>query len=295
MTPKFLIYANLYNMKRVALCLLIIFATQCSIFASSAVFTQNDKFGLKNDSGEIVAKAKYKKLVRLGETAWIMQDGNHFGILSDEGKIIEEAKYTQAERVLGKFVKFKKGEKYGIFDEKGFEILPVEYSSIDLLYGGLFVTCKNFKYGISDFNGQMVVNNIFDDIYVKDFNKLILVYQGQTYQVERKDNHPFDTTAIHGGMEYIVSKVDINPLAATGYYGVTVADYILKIVSSISPAYEKTIDELMYSQGADTVNVIMKFSWLPKFPFVYAKKYYNTFIDPTNGPLNSVKSNLKNK
>ncbi|MBR6127801.1 WG repeat-containing protein [bacterium] len=282
-------------MKRVTLLLLMLLTLQSSAFASSTVFSENEKFGLKNDSGEVVTKAKYKKLVRLGEKAWIMQDGNRFGILSDNGKILEEAKYSQAERVLGKFVKLKKGEKYGIFDEMGFEILPVEYSSIDLLYGGLFVTCKNFKYGISDFNGQMVVDNIFDDIYVKDFNKLILVYEGQIYQVERKDHEVFDPIAIHGGMEYMVSKVETNPLAATGYYGVTVADYILKIVSSISPAYEKTIDELMYSQGADTVNVLMKFSWLPKFPFIYARKYYNTYIDPTNGPLSSVKSNLKSK
>ena len=282
-------------MKRAFLCFLTAITLQNCVFASSTVFSENDKFGLKNESGEIVAKAEYKKLIRLGEKAWIMQDGSRFGILSDNGKIIEDAKYTQAERVLGKFVKFKKGEKYCVFDEMGFEILPVEYSSIDLLYGGLFVTCKNFKYGISDFNGQMVVDNIFDDIYMKDPNKLILVYAGHTYMVEREEKKPFDLISVHGGLDFIVSEVDTNPLAVTGYYGVTVADYILKIFSSISPAYEKTIDELMYSHGADTVNVLMKFGWLPKFPFVYAKKYYNTFIDPTYGPLSGVKSNLKSK
>ena len=159
----------------------------------------------------------------------------------------------------------------------------------------MFVTCKNFKYGIYDFNGQMLADNVFDDIYMKDPNKLIIVYGGLPYLVERKDGQSFDMAEIYTSMDFIISEYDPDPLTVTGYYGVTVADYILKIFSSISPAYEKTIDELMYSQGADTVNVLMKFSWLPKFPFVYAKKYYNTLIDPTNGPLNSVKSNLKNK
>ena len=85
------------------------------------------------------------------------------------------------------------------------------------------------------------------------------------------------------------------PLASVGYYSVTFTDYILKLISSISPSYEQTIDELMFSQGADTVNVFIKLSWLPKFPFVYAKKYYKNFIDPQKGPLRKVKSNLKIK
>ena len=281
-------------MKRLLLIFLLILCMSDFVHASE-VYSQNNKFGLKDEQGNIITKAEYKKLVRLGTSAWIMQDGTHFGIITDGGKVIVKPRYTQAERVLGKFVKFKKGEKYGIFDEMGFEILPVEYSSIDLLYGGLFVTCKNFKYGISDFNGQMVVDNIFDDVYMEDMNSLILVYEGNTYKVEREEHKPFDMVSIRDHVDYTVSEVDANPIAATGYYGVTIMDYILKIIASISPAYEKTIDELMYSQGADSVGVIMNFSWLPKFPFVYAKKYYTTLIDPTNGPLNEIKSNLKNK
>ncbi len=281
-------------MKRVLFLILCFILLHQAAFAETIVFSDNNKFGLKNTSGEIVVKAKYKKLVKLGEKAFIMQDGSHFGIISNDGKIIEPAKYTQAERVLGKYVKFKKGEKYGIFDEMGFEILPVEYSSIDLLYGGMFVTCKNYKYGVTDLNGQVILDNIFDDIYMEGFEKLTLVYGGKIYQVERKGRTPFDMTGVHENIDYIASTEEgLNPITATGYYGVTLTDYVLKLVSSISPAYEKTIDELMYSQGADTVNVLMKFSWLPKFPFVYAKKYYNTFIDPTNGPLSKVKTSIK--
>lgn len=282
-------------MKRFAFIVLLFFLIQNNVFATSFVYSEKDKFGLKNEMSDVVTEAKYKKLIRLGETAWIMQDGSHFGIIHDSGKIIEPAQYTQAERVLGKFAKFKRGEKYGIFDEMGFEILPLAYSSIDLLPGGMFVTCKNYKYGVTDLNGQVILDNIFDDIYAEKHNTLTIIYEGNTYQIEREGNLPFDMMSIHRDMDFNIKEENTNPIITTGYYGIAATDYMLKLISSISPAYEKTIDELMYSQGADTVNVIMKFSWLPKFPFVYAKKYYATLRDPNNGPLSSIKNSLKNK
>ena len=286
-------------MKKAALLVLLFCMTAIKVSAETFVYEENNKFGLKAKPNTIVTEAKYKKLVRLGESAWIMQDGAKFGIIRDDGTIVVEPKYSQAERVLGKFVKFAKGDKYGIYDEKGFVILPVEYSSIDLLYGGRFVTCKNYKYGIADFNGLIILDNIFDDIYMPNFNTLVIVYGNQVAEIERKDNEtlevPYDIQSMREDANVRITELKSSPLASVGYYSVTFTDYILKLFSSISPAYEQTIDELMFSQGADTVNVFIKLSWIPKFPFVYAKKYYKNFADPQNGPLNNVKTNLKHK
>ena len=285
-------------MKKVALLLiLLITCIQCS-FAESVVYSDNNKFGLKDKNGNILLKAKCKKLIRLGETAWIMQDGVKFGVIDDNGHVLVKPKYNQAERVLGKFVKFRKGDKYGIFDEMGFEILPVEYSSIDLLYGGMFVTSKNHQYGITDMNGQIILDNIFDDIYMPDFNTLIIVYNGKVIEIKREGQGsmsvPFDIQSIHEDLSTLnFSDITNSPLVSTGYYSVTFTDFILKLFSSISPAYEQTIDELMFSQGADTITIFMKFSWLPKFPFVYARNYYYNVTDPTNGPLKQTKNNLR--
>ena len=272
---------------------------QLGTLADVSVFSSDDgKFGLIDENGTVIADAKYKKMVRLGNTAWIIQDGSKFGIMHNSGKIIVEPRFSHAERVLGKYVKFKKGDKYGIYDEMGFDILPVEYSSIDLLYGGMFVTSKNYMYGISDMNGQIILDNIFEDIYMPEFNKLVLVYNGETYEVIRESGTalevPYDIRLLHEDLNNI-QLVDIttNPIATTGYYSVTFTDYLLKLFSSISPAYEQTIDELMFSQGADTVNVIMKCGWIPKFPFIYTRKYISNVADPYNGPLSQIKKSLK--
>ena len=287
-------------MKKVALIIYLLLICNQFVQAESIVYSDNSKFGLKDNKGNIITKAEYKKLVRLGESAWIMQDGTKFGIIDDNGNVLVKAKYNQAERVLGKFVKFRKGDKYGIFDEMGFEILTVEYSSIDLLYGGMFVTAKNYMYGITDLNGQMILDNIFDDIYMPDFNTLVIVYNGRVVEIKREGQGsvsvPFDIQTIHEDLSTLnFSDITGSPLASTGYYSVTFTDYILKLFSSISPAYEQTIDELMFSQGADTVSVLVKCSWIPKFPFVYAKKYYKNIVAPFNGPLSKTKRSLKQK
>lgn len=284
-------------MKKLALFFVIILALQNVSYAKPSVFSEDGKFGLKNEIGETIVDAKYKKLIRLGESSWIIQSGSKFGIIDSEGNILVNAKYTKADRVLGKFAKFAKGDKFGIFDEKGFVILPVEYSSIDLLFGGMFLTCKNYKYGVTDFNGQPILDNLFDDIYMPKLNKMVLVYNGQQIEIESSKpgelTLPHDIIANRENTEFTITEFISKPGAATGYYSVTATNYLLKIFSSISPAYEQTIDELMFSQGADAANVIMKFTWLPKFPVVYAKKYYQNLAAPNNGPLGNIKNNLK--
>ena len=288
-------------MKKLALLISFFLLFQQCVSAEVSVYADNGKFGLKDEKGNIISEAKYKKLVRLGEKAWIMQSGGRFGILHDSGKVIVEPEYSQAERILGKYVKFRKGSKYGIYDEMGFEILPVEYASIDLLYGGMFVTSKNYKYGLTDMNGIIILDNIFDDIYMPNPNSLIIVYNEKQIEYTRDENSkgriPFNILNFNTDSPSGVKITDIasNPIASTGYYGVTFTDYILKLFSSISPAYEETIDELMFSQGADTVSVLVRCGWIPKFPFVYAKNYYNHVVDPYNGPLSRLKKGLKQR
>ena len=264
-------------------------------------YAEKNRFGLKDDSENIITKAKYKKLVRLGTSSWIMQERMKFGIIDNDGNTVVKPIYNQAERILGKYVKFRKGSKYCLLNEKGESILgrtndDMYYSSIDLLHGGLIVTSKNHKYGLTSFNGNTQLNNIFDDIYMPDKDSIIVVYGGKQMEFKRKDSNdtPFDFVFTDLESQDITpADIASSALATTGYYRRTFTDYILKIVSSISPAYEETIDELMFSQGADTVSVLMKCSWLPKFPFVYAKNYYYYMTDPTTGPLNKAKKSLR--
>ena len=289
-------------MKKIALLIISVFFAQQIVLAEVSVYSKKGNFGLKNGQ-EYITKAEYKKIIRLGTASWIIQKGSKFGIIDNNGEVIIRPVFNQAERLIGKYVKFRKGSKYCLIDEKGNDILSENsdkityYSTIDLLYGGFIVTSNNHKYGLTSFDKSIKIENIFDDIYMPDFDTLIFVYGDKTLEFQRLKNEsgePFNFDFVNlQNSDLTLSDIANSPLATTGYYSVTLTDYILKIFSSISPAYEYTIDELMFSQGADTVSVLMKCSWLPKFPFVYAKNYYNTITDPSNGPLNKAKKNLR--
>lgn len=274
-----------------------------TISMDDEVVFSNDKknvlFGLKDKSGNIIVDAQYKKLIRVGNSAWIINKKNKYGMIDCAGNILVEPKFRHVDRMLGKYVKLGNENNYGVYNEFGEEIIPNEYMSVDLLFGGMFLIKKNYKYGVTDRNGKLILNTVFDDIYMPKPNIMRIQYNGQWYEIEQivsgEFQLPDDVKNIKENSDFRVTKFVTDPITASGYSAVTFTDYILKIFSSISPSHEETIDELMFSQGADTVNIFIKCSWLPKYPFTFAKKYYHNIRTPNNGPLNNVKNELKQK
>lgn len=260
---------------------------------------KNTLFGLKDKSGNIVVDAQYKKLIRLGTSSWIINKKNKYGIMDSSGNILVEPKFRHVDRMMLKYVKLGNENDYGVYDEKGEIILPNEYMTINMLFGGMFLIKKNYKYGVADKNGNIILKPIFDEIYMPKPNIMRIEYNGQWYEIEQiaggEIELPEDVKNIKENRNFKVTEFVKDPLTASGYSAVTFTDYFLKIFSSISPSHEETIDELMLSQGADTVNIFIKCTWLPKYPFTFAKKYYHNIRTPNNGPLSNVKSDLKKK
>lgn len=228
-----------------------------------------------------------------------MQKKGKFGLIDKNNNVLVPIKYSHTSRILGKYLRIGNGSRYALYNEKGEELLPMEYSTIDILFGGMFLTCKDYKYGLIDNNGKVILNNLFDDIYMPKPNIMRLKYLGQWYEIEQVRAETFklpeDMKNIKENKNYIVTRLAEHPTVAVGYSAVTFTDYLLKLFSSISPAHEQTIDNLMLLQGADAVSIYLKLSWLPKYPFVFAKNYFNTLKNPNNGPLSEVKANLMNK
>ena len=263
------------------------------------VFSENNKYGLKNDKNEIIVKPEYKKLIRLGQSSWIIQKKNRFGLIDCEGNYLVAPKYLHVERLFNKWVKLGNEKDYGIYDETGKIIVPPVYNSIEPLFGFRFLTYKNYKYGIYNSKGEKLLDNEYDYIYMPNPKTMRIKYDDKWYEIEKISNEeaiklPEDTVKVNlDGETFKVTNIFINTGVGAGYSVVTATDYLLKIFSTISPAYEETIDDLMLSQGAETVSIFIKLSWIPKFPFVYAKKYYNNLIAPNKGPLANVRNELK--
>ncbi len=262
-------------------------------------YSVRNKFGLKNGDN-IVTEAIYNKLIRLGDTAWLFLKNGKYGIIDNKGNILVEPKFSSAQRYVGHYAKLGRAGLYAIYDNYGKIIIDREYTSIDILYGRMFLVCKDYKYGLISFDGDILLAPIADDIYMPKPNILKILYDGNWYEIEHLNKEtmqiPSDIAELDmKSNDFKVTTIVQNPVISASYGVVSFSDYLIKIFSSISPAYERTIDELILEHGADTATILMKSSWLVKFPFVYSKNYYRTLVTPNNGPLSDVKSNLKNK
>lgn len=262
-------------------------------------FSQNERWGFKDKNGNIIVEPIYKKLIRLGDSSWIVQNKrNKFGLIDNYGNVIVPIKYNHADRLVTKFAKFGNTYDYGVYDEYGNTIVEPKFSKIDILYGKMFLTYKNYKYGIVGFDGKTILENEFEDIYMPKPNVMRIKYQGRWIELEQVNA---DTLTLPADAKHnLATKEDldlrnivVNTGVVSGYSVLTFSDYVIKLFSSISPAHEDTVDELMLSQGADTMNIFMKLTWLPKYPFVYVRKYYENVRNPNNGPLTDIRDELK--
>lgn len=273
---------------------IIIFCTQAY---SAQIYSEKKMFGLKNDEGQVVAEPIYSKMIRLGDDAYIICKSGKYGIMSASGEILVKPKYSYADRFFDIYVKLGNTNNYGVFNDKGEEVIPPEYSTIELLSGKMILTVKDYKYGIMDYDGNVVLRNVFDDIYMPNAKTLRVQYNGKWYQVEQLSDSRFelpkDLKTLKDDKNYKIIKEDkLNPV---GYSAITLTDYMIKIFSSISPAHEEVVDELLLSHGADTVSVWVKQTWIPKYPLTFIRKYYSILRTPNNGPLTKFRYKKREK
>ncbi|MBR6098656.1 WG repeat-containing protein [bacterium] len=263
------------------------------------VFSEKNLYGLKDKDGNIVAPAIYKKIVMTGRYGWIVQKKNRYGLMDSKGNYLIEPKYRHADRILGRYIKLGNDNDFGIYNEYGEAILQPEYNSIDLLYGTMFLTNKNFRYGVTDFKGNILIPNICDDIYMVSKDTMKIKYLGTWYELNdispEKLAMPETLMELEQPSAFKVTDIVTDTGVISGYSFLTFSDYFIKVFSSISPAHEETIDDLILSHGVDTVEILKNFSWVPKYPVTFVKKYYVHVRNPFNGPLSDIRYGLKNK
>lgn len=285
-------------MKKIIIILFLLFIQLPSIAITNddvVLFQVKELWGLRTKQGEELIPPTYKKMVRIGYHTWLVQaKNNKFGITDEIGKVIIEPKYRHTERLIGKYVKLGNSNDFGLYNEFGALLIPHEYQKIDLLFGRMFLTYKNYKYGIIGFDGKVILNNLYDDIYMPERNKMRILYKGEWYEINstKTEELTFPNECCDD-YEMTLAQFVKETGAVSGYSVLTLTDYIIKIFSSISPAHEEAIDDLMLSYGADTLSILKKLTWIPKYPITYAQKYYQIMRNPNSGPLTDIKNDLR--
>ena len=263
------------------------------------VFAENNYFGLKDKNGNIVVPAIYKKMIMTGKSGWIVQKKSKYGIMDSNGQFLIQPKYRYADRILGRYIKLGNYNDFGIYNEYGEIIIPPEYRLIELLYGRMFLTYKNFRYGVSDFKGNVLIPNICEEIYMPSKNTMKIKYQGEWYEINNIRTEEISITKFskEGEFEKELNLKNIlsNTGTISGYSVLTFSDYLIKVFSSVSPAHEETIDDLILSHGVDTIDILKTFSWVPKYPLTFGRKYFEHFQNPYSGILSDSRNKLIRK
>ena len=275
-----------------------VFYTAAQQERTVSVFADKDHFGLKDNNGNIIVPAVYQKIIMTGNSGWIIQKNNKYGLMNSEGKYLIEPKFRFADRILGRYIKLGSEHNFGIYNEFGESVIPPEYDSIDLLYGKMFLTYKNFRYGVFDFKGNVLIPNICDDIYMPSRDTMKIKFLGEWYELTEVDADKLAMPEIYTSDTNYDSKIReifVDTGTLSEYSVLTFSDYLIKVLSSISPAHEETIDDLILAHGVDTVGILKKFTWIPKYPVTFAKKYYAYFRNPFNGPLSDKRNKLKKR
>ena len=280
--------------------MLIIFTQSVTIASDIDVFFEGKQLGLKTSSGEVLVKPEYRKLIRVGDHSWIAQKNTRYGLIDNNGTILVPIKYRHVQRFFGKFARLGNDNDYGLYDETGKVIVPPMYSSIEILYGKMFLTCYKHKYGIVDFDGNILLPNIFEDLYMPDKESIRVQHKGEWTEIKKADTSNIELpqnskNLILNNEEIKLTRLVADTSLRSTYYTITAADYGLKIISSLSPSYEQTIDDLMLSHGAETITIFMNPVWIIKFPFVYGKKYVTNLFTPNNGPLSDIRQTIRRK
>ena len=284
-------------MKKIFFLITLMFFSINISFGEVKVFSQKNKFGLE-ENGETIIEPIFSKLIHLGDDSYLFCYKKKYGVISKYGDILVEPKYTNAQRFFSKYARLGSLGSYGLFDDTGDMIIEKKYTSINILFGRMFLVEKNYKYGLISFDGDIILAPVADDIYMPNPHTLKILYEGVWYTIEQKDQEeitlPDDILGLDSSKFNIISIVE-QPITSTSYGLVSASDYLIKFVSSISPAYEQTIDELVLDHGADTASILLAPSWLVKFPVLYTKNYFLAIKAPDNGPLSGVKTKLRGK
>lgn len=261
-----------------------------------SVYQSKNMFGLKSAEKDLT-KAEYKKMIRLGDNAWIVQKKNRYGLIDNNGEYLIPPKYRWADRVAKNLVKLGNDNDYGVYDEFGTPVIAPEYSLIERISKDFFLTCKNYKYGLVDLSGKIVLRNDFDSIFIPDENTLVIRYNGEWYKLDviQQSEIGFELKQSKKDGDTSFNELMVKTGAISGYSVLTFTDYVLKLFSSISPAYEASIDELMFAKGGDAISVIMNFTWLPKLPFTYLKNYYKNIRKQENDVLSQPRNFFKKR
>lgn len=139
-------------------CLLAVLILTSGLYVQAQTsFKSGDKYGLKDNNGNILLSPKYDFISDFKEGYAKMYLNNKCGLIDQKGKEIVPAKYIDIEDLNSRLVAIRSGTKWGLVDKMGGEILAPIYTYIFGFGDGPSLIELDDKIGLINEAGEIIV------------------------------------------------------------------------------------------------------------------------------------------
>ena len=147
------------------------------------LYKEGDNYGVIDKEGKIIIEATYSEIVipNLQKDVFVCYTEEEIKTLNSKNEeIFTEFEEVEAIRLVNSastlcyeksVLKYKNNELYGLIDFEGNIIVENIYDSIENIPSteGKFIVCKNEKYGVINLKGTQIVKTEYDKIYTDEY------------------------------------------------------------------------------------------------------------------------------
>ncbi len=147
-----------------------------------------EKWGYKDENGNIVIPAKYDEVENFSEGLALVKINGKWGFIDKTDKLVIPAKYDDAWPFSDGLARVKINGKYGFIDKADKLVIPAKYDNAVGFSDGLASVKINGKWGFIDKTDKLVIPAIYD--YVREFKngKARVELNGREFYIDKNGN-----------------------------------------------------------------------------------------------------------
>lgn len=132
-------------------------------------FEENNKYGVVNENGDVIAKADYDKIGEYKNGFVAVYRNDKLGFIDSTGKVIADTKYDATTYGFNDgLANVSLNGKFGFIDTTGKEVIPLQYDDTLFFSDGLAPVCTNGLWGLINKSGNTVLEPKYAMIGVLD-------------------------------------------------------------------------------------------------------------------------------
>ena len=135
-----------------------------------AKIMKNDKWGLIDSTGKVIAEPRYDKIESMRDgDFYISKSGDKYGVVDIKGNVVAEPKFLKVFDHVeeGNFIKVFDKDGCGLIDAEGKMIIEPKFYNIKVKGNRIFVVAyvDGFKVGMYNLKGECIVAPKYDGVY----------------------------------------------------------------------------------------------------------------------------------